>query len=118
MKKGRTQDRVEGILSNMMNACLNGDSAAVRRGAAYGTSAVVKGSGIATLKKYEVMKELEDACASGAANANLPYLLLNFCRTELAFCSNLTSLCSCHPYSKHSATTVIMSEKLLQVLLI
>jgi HEAT repeat protein len=69
MKKGRTQERLEGILSNLMSECLDGDSPAVRRGAAYGISAVVKGSGIATLKKYEVVKKLEEACASGPSNA-------------------------------------------------
>ena len=69
MKKGRTQERVEEILSNMMNECLNGESAAVRRGAAYGISAVVKGSGIGTLKKFEVVKQLEEACSSGSSDA-------------------------------------------------
>jgi hypothetical protein len=69
MKKGRTQERVEEILSNMMNECLNGDSAAVRRGAAYGISAIVKGSGIGTLKKFEVVKQLEEACSSGSSDA-------------------------------------------------
>jgi hypothetical protein len=69
MKKGRTQERLEAILSNLMSECLEGDSPAVRRGAAFGISAVVKGSGIATLKKYEVVKKLEEACASGTSNA-------------------------------------------------
>lgn len=69
MKKGRTQDRVEDLLSKMMDECLNGNSSAVRRGAAYGISAIVKGSGIATLKKYEVVKQLEEACTLGSSDA-------------------------------------------------
>ena len=69
MKKGRTQERAEEILSSLMSECLNGDSPAIRRGAAYGISAVVKGSGIATLKKYELVKKLEEACACGSSNA-------------------------------------------------
>ena len=42
---------------------------ASRRGAAYGISAAVKGSGIASLKKYEVVKRLEEACTSGSPNS-------------------------------------------------
>ena len=65
MKKGRTQERVEDILNNFLRNCLHGGSLAVRRGAAYGLSAAIKGSGIATLKKYEIVKKLDEACASG-----------------------------------------------------
>ncbi|KAL7541160.1 hypothetical protein ACHAXR_010687, partial [Thalassiosira sp. AJA248-18] len=66
MKKGRTQERVEGLLNDLMTECIHGDSLASRRGAAYGISAAVKGSGIASLKKYEVVKRLEEACTSGS----------------------------------------------------
>ena len=69
MKKGHTQDRLEGIITNLMAECLNGDSLAARRGAAYGISAVVKGSGIASLKKYEVVQQLDEACSSGSPNS-------------------------------------------------
>jgi len=69
MKKGRTQDRIETILAELMDNCLEGEKLATRRGAAYGISAVVKGSGIATLKKYEVVKQLDDACSSGTSAA-------------------------------------------------
>eukprot|EP00562_Extubocellulus_spinifer_P003852 CAMPEP_0178537748 /NCGR_PEP_ID=MMETSP0696-20121128/36753_1 /TAXON_ID=265572 /ORGANISM="Extubocellulus spinifer, Strain CCMP396" /LENGTH=3016 /DNA_ID=CAMNT_0020169993 /DNA_START=19 /DNA_END=9069 /DNA_ORIENTATION=- len=69
MKKGRTQDRIEAILTSLINDCLGGDKLATRRGAAYGISAVVKGSGIATLKKYEIVKQLEDACVNGPSSA-------------------------------------------------
>ena len=69
MKKGNTQERIETILSDLLNDCLFGDTLAVRRGAAYGLSAAVKGSGIATLKKYEIVKQLEEACASGSSSS-------------------------------------------------
>jgi len=69
MKKGRTQDRIESILTKLMDDCLEGEKLATRRGAAYGISAVVKGSGIATLKKYEVVKQLDDACSTGNSAA-------------------------------------------------
>jgi len=69
MKKGNTQDRIEDILSNLIKDCLYGETLAVRRGAAYGISAAVKGSGIATLKKFEIVKKLEEGCESGSSSA-------------------------------------------------
>jgi hypothetical protein len=69
MKKGRTQERIEPLLNDLMMECIHGSSLASRRGSAYGISAAVKGSGIASLKKYEVVKRLEEACTSGAASS-------------------------------------------------
>ena len=66
MKKGRTQDRVEVLLNELLRDCLYGDTLAQRKGGAYGISAVIKGSGIACLKKYDVVKKLEDAADSGS----------------------------------------------------
>ncbi|KAL3922460.1 MAG: hypothetical protein SGILL_002195 [Bacillariaceae sp.] len=67
MKKGNTQDRVEQILDQLMSSCLEGDSTTTRRGAGFGIAAVVKGSGIATLKKFGIVARLEVACASGTS---------------------------------------------------
>jgi hypothetical protein len=69
MKKGRTQTRIETLLNDLINECIHGSSLASRRGAAYGISAAVKGSGIASLKKYEVVKRLEEACSSSDPNS-------------------------------------------------
>lgn len=69
MKKGRTSERIETILSDLMTECLENDSLAMRRGSAYGISAVVKGSGIATLKKFNIVKQLEEACTSSSSTA-------------------------------------------------
>lgn len=69
MKKGNTQARIESILNSLLKECLEGESLASRRGASYGLSAAVKGSGIATLKKYEIVKQLEEACDSGEPNS-------------------------------------------------
>ena len=66
MKKGRTQSRVESILNNLMMECIDGSSLASRRGAAYGISAAIKGSGIASLKKYDIVKRLDETCTSGS----------------------------------------------------
>jgi hypothetical protein len=69
MKKGRTQERIEPLLNDLIMECIHGSSLASRRGAAYGISAAVKGSGIASLKKYDVVKRLEEACTSGAPSS-------------------------------------------------
>ena len=65
MKKGRTQDRIENIIASLLDRCLAGTSLAIRRGSAYGLAAAVKGSGIASLKKYDVVKALEQSCLEG-----------------------------------------------------
>jgi hypothetical protein len=65
MKKGNTQQRIQSILDDLIMNCLSGESTPTRRGAAYGISAAVKGSGIAALKKYNVVTRLEEACSSG-----------------------------------------------------
>lgn len=69
MKKGNTQARFETIISDLLRDCLFGDSLATRRGAAYGLSAAVKGGGIATLKKFDVVKKLEESCDTGNASS-------------------------------------------------
>jgi hypothetical protein len=68
MKKGNTQERIEEILDQMMQQCLDGETSAIRRGGAYGVAAAVKGSGIAALKKYGIVTKLEEACASGTSS--------------------------------------------------
>ncbi len=68
MKKGNTQDRIEDLLNDLLRTCLNGSSLASRRGGAYGLSALVKGTGITTLKKFDIVKRLEEACSSGSSS--------------------------------------------------
>lgn len=68
MKKGRTQERIDELLKGLLHDCLDGNSLAVQRGAAYGLSAVVKGSGIMTLKKFEIVKQLDEACSTGSSS--------------------------------------------------
>lgn len=69
MKKGKLRERTESLLSDQIRECLHGKSLASRRGAAYGISAIVKGSGIASLKKFSVIKELEDALINGSSSS-------------------------------------------------
>jgi HEAT repeat protein len=66
MKKGDTPGRAEEIVDNLMKMCLTDDNLGRRRGAAYGLSACVKGLGIASLKKYEIVTRLEEACGEGS----------------------------------------------------
>jgi HEAT repeat protein len=68
MKKGNMKAQTEVLLEAQIKECLHGQSLASRRGSAYGISAIVKGSGIATLKKFSVVKQLEEACTSGSAS--------------------------------------------------
>lgn len=68
MKKGKTQDRIEDLLNDFLRTSLNGSSLATRRGGAYGLSAAAKGSGITTLKKFDIVKRLEEACSSGSSS--------------------------------------------------
>jgi HEAT repeat. len=68
MKKGDMKSKTEELLECQLQECLHGKTLATRRGAAYGISAIVKGSGIATLKKFSVVKQLEEACTTGSAS--------------------------------------------------
>jgi hypothetical protein len=68
MKKGNMKLQTEALLEKQIKECLHGQSLASRRGASYGISAIVKGSGIATLKKFLVVKQLEEACTAGSAS--------------------------------------------------
>jgi len=61
MKKGDTKERAEEIIDSLMKKVLKEKNLAPRRGAAFGISAVVKGFGIASLKKYEIVTRLMDA---------------------------------------------------------
>jgi len=68
MKKGNTQARIEDILDKLIIDCLESEMPATRHGAAYGIAAAVKGSGIATLKKFGIVTRLEEACADGSSD--------------------------------------------------
>lgn len=57
---------METLIDSLMKDCLEAESLALQRGSAYGISAIVKGSGIASLKKYDVVKRLEDALLTGS----------------------------------------------------
>ena len=68
MKKGRTPERIEHIISNLIKGCFTGETLAIRRGSSYGISSVIKGSGISSLKKYDIIRQLDEACRSGTSS--------------------------------------------------
>ena len=55
--------------ATLLNHALKGEDYGVRRGAAYGISALVKGLGIASLKQHGIMAALEAAAASSSPPA-------------------------------------------------
>lgn len=50
------------ILKDLLARCVRGKTYGERRGAAFGVAAVVKGLGIASIKKHQVISTLEAAC--------------------------------------------------------
>lgn len=67
--KARAADAVTLQLSNLLTRCLEGQSYGIRRGAAYGLSALTKGLGVQSLKQYDIINKLKDACSAGSVEA-------------------------------------------------
>ena len=65
-----TADILSNLLQKLLNECLNGTTYGERRGGAYGLSAIVKGLGISSLKQYEIIIKLKDACNSTSSGGN------------------------------------------------
>lgn len=62
MKIPVVKDQGPELLKELLSRCVGGRSYGERRGAAFGVAAVVKGLGIATIKKHQVISTLESAC--------------------------------------------------------
>lgn len=62
MKIPVVKERGPELLKELLSRCGGGRSYGERRGAAFGVAAVVKGLGIATIKKHQVISTLEAAC--------------------------------------------------------
>lgn len=62
MKIPVVKDQGPELLKELLSRCVGGRSYGERRGAAFGVAAVVKGLGIATIKKHQVISTLEAAC--------------------------------------------------------
>ncbi len=52
------QDRAEQLITRCIGMCINGGSYGVRKGGAYGLAGLVKGLGVAAIKKYAVTDKL------------------------------------------------------------
>eukprot|EP00586_Coscinodiscus_wailesii_P014096 CAMPEP_0172505274 /NCGR_PEP_ID=MMETSP1066-20121228/185056_1 /TAXON_ID=671091 /ORGANISM="Coscinodiscus wailesii, Strain CCMP2513" /LENGTH=2828 /DNA_ID=CAMNT_0013281825 /DNA_START=96 /DNA_END=8582 /DNA_ORIENTATION=- len=64
-KRPEAQSIIQQMLDTNLDDCLRGGTLAARRGGAYGLSAVVKGVGISTLKKYNVLTQIDELLLSG-----------------------------------------------------
>jgi hypothetical protein len=64
--KGTSADYIAVLVDKLTTRCLNGDSYGIRRGAAFGLSATVKGLGVPSLKQFDLINKLKDACTSGS----------------------------------------------------
>ncbi|KAJ1965225.1 translational activator of GCN4 [Dipsacomyces acuminosporus] len=67
LAKRIAEDKFAQVIASIMDAVLNGERYPQRRGAAYGLSGLVKGRGLAVLKKYQVIDQLREACANSKA---------------------------------------------------
>ena len=54
-------DKVESVINELIELLKSGQSYAERRGAAYGIAGIVKGLGISSLKKFNIMNILQEA---------------------------------------------------------
>lgn len=69
MKTPVVKERGPELLKELLARCVGGRSYGERRGAAFGVAAVVKGLGIATIKKHQVISMLEAACKGSSFQA-------------------------------------------------
>lgn len=69
MKTPVIKERGPELLKQLLDRCVGGRSYGERRGAAFGVAAVVKGLGIATIKKHQVISTLEVACKGSSFQA-------------------------------------------------
>lgn len=69
MKTPVVKEQGPELLRELLTRCAKGRSYGERRGAAFGVAAVVKGLGIASIKKHEVISTLEAACKGSSFQA-------------------------------------------------
>ncbi|KAJ2707923.1 translational activator of GCN4 [Coemansia sp. IMI 203386] len=57
-----SEDKQAAVVEELLERTLAGPKYAIRRGGAYGIAGIVKGLGLAALKKFNVVSRLRDAC--------------------------------------------------------
>ncbi|KAJ1821992.1 translational activator of GCN4 [Coemansia sp. RSA 2598] len=57
-----SEDKQGAVVEELLERTLNGEKYAIRRGGAYGIAGIIKGLGLASLKKFNVVGRLRDAC--------------------------------------------------------
>lgn len=60
---------LESLIERILNNVLHGDAYGIRRGAAYGLSASIKGIGISSIKQHDIINRLKDVCNTGSVNS-------------------------------------------------
>ena len=64
----KTEDRIKELIEELMTQIVDGDSYGARRGAAFGLSAFVKGSGISAIKNHDLVTRLKEFASTGGNN--------------------------------------------------
>lgn len=64
----KTNEVVKELMTRLLVQVVEGETYGQRRGAAYGVSAFVKGLGIPSLKQYDIVNRLKEACTNGTPN--------------------------------------------------
>ncbi len=75
-------DSAKDMLEELIQQSLNSESYGERRGAAYGISAFIKGMGIASLKQYDIVNRLKEACSNGSVNSRQGSLFVFECLSD------------------------------------
>ena len=78
----KSNDNAKTMLEELIQQALNSESYGERRGAAYGISAFIKGMGIASLKQYDIVNRLKEACNNGSVNSRQGSLFVFECLSE------------------------------------
>ncbi|KAJ2477858.1 translational activator of GCN4, partial [Coemansia sp. RSA 2320] len=79
-----SDDQFEAVVGEVMGAMLGGESYSQRRGGAYGLAGLVKGRGLAALKRLAVVDRLREACGDRAAFQRRQGALFGFERLAAA----------------------------------
>jgi hypothetical protein len=63
--KAVAADYIQSLMNKLLNNCLNGSTYGNKRGASFGLSALVKGLGVQSLKQFDIIQQLKEACTNG-----------------------------------------------------
>ncbi|KAI9506956.1 armadillo-type protein [Coemansia spiralis] len=67
LSKRISEEKFEAIIEQIMDTILNSEKYSQRRGGAYGLAGMIKGRGLAALKKFKIVDQLRAACENKKA---------------------------------------------------